>query len=116
MSHYVKNKDLKIQIQLSKDASVCTPELLDMFFLMSNGLARRFTYRCPEDKQDAIICGVEDAWKYFWSYDENKSPNAFAYVSQVIKNGMAKSIKTFYEPYYKADKYIQVSPDNIYSL
>jgi len=116
MPHYVKNKELRIQIQLSKDASVCTPELMDMFFLMSKGLSHRFTYKCSDDKEDAVMAGVEDAWKYFWSYDPEKSPNAFAYVTQIIKNGMAKSIRTFYDPHYKFDRYIQVSLDNIHSI
>ena len=107
--HYVKNKDLIEQILISKDASTATPELLEMFYQIARGLSLKFTYRVEEDREDCIQQGVIDAYMYFRGFDPQKSTNAFAYITQCIKNGMAKSHKVFYSPYFKHPGYVQVS-------
>ena len=113
---YLKNKDLYLEIIRSKDASTCTPELMNMFILISEKLSHKFNYKVPIDRQDCIWGGVEDAWKYFWSFDPSTSTNAFAYCSQIIKNGQAKQNRKLYDPYFKDVGYKQVSLNNIYSL
>lgn len=109
MANYVKNKDLYHQIVLSRDASVATPELLDMFFLISERLSYKFKYKRAEDRDDCIMSGVEDAWMYFWNFDPSVSSNAFAYVTQIIKNGMAKANRKLYSPYFQKEGYQQIS-------
>jgi hypothetical protein len=113
---YLKNKDLYVEIIRSKDASTCTPELMDMFILISTKLSTKFDYKASIDREDCIWGGVEDAWKYFWSFDASKSTNAFAYITQIIKNGQSKQNRTLYDPYFKDIGYSQVSLTNIYSL
>ena len=113
---YLSNNDLYNEIIRSRDASVCTPELLNMFILISEKLSSKFNYKCSDDKQDCIWGGVEDAWKYFWAFDPSVSKNAFSYITQIIKNGQSKQNRILYDLYFKDFGYSQVSINCIYSL
>jgi len=113
--HYVKNKELYLEIIKSKDSSCATAELMGMFFKMSNGLANKFNFS-QQDREDCIMGGVEDAWKYFWNFDASISTNAFAYITQIIKNGQFKTHRDIYKSYFKDIGYKQVSINNIYNL
>ena len=115
MGNYIKNKDLLAEIILCKDSSLAyTNELIDMFFKISEKLSHSFHYKNPEDKKDCIIVGVEDAFKYFHRFDSKKSKNAFAYITQIVKNGMAKSYRQIYPQIFKGFK--NISLNNVYSL
>lgn len=113
---YLSNKDLYNELIKSIDASAATPQLMDMFILMSERLSIKFKFKCQEDRQDCIWGGVEDAWKYCWGFDPSKSTNAFAYITQIIKNGQVKQNRIIYSPYFKEEGYSQISLNKIYSL
>lgn len=117
MAVYVRNKDLYNEIVKCKDASCASPELIGMFFKISEHLSTKFTYKQSADRDDCIMGGVEDAYKYFWNFDPSKYTNAFSYCTQVIKMGMAKQNRILYAPYFIKDlNYSQVSTNNIFSL
>ena len=115
MAHHVKNKDLREQLVVSKEADVLTPEALDMFILMANKFATNFTYIYEEDRQDCIAFAIMDCYQYWRGYKPEKSANAFAYITQIIKNGFAKGWRKLYGNMPKSKK-ISVSQNNIYSL
>ena len=115
MAAYVKNADLKREIIKSKEQNELTKEALDMLILMANRMSNTMSYMYPEDKQDCIAGSIEDAFRYWRSYDPNKSDNAFAYFSQLVKNGAAKSFKKLYGHFPKSSK-VSISNANLYNI
>ncbi len=115
MSHHVKNKDLREELIKSKEKDELTKEALDMFILMANKFSTKFKYVYPEDKEDCISFAVMDCYMYWRGYNPDKSANAFAYVTQIIKNGFAKGWRKLYGNMPKSKK-VSVSQNKIYSL
>ena len=115
MSHHVKNKDLREELIKSKEKDELTKEALDMFILMANKFSTKFKYVYPEDKEDCISFAVMDCYMYWRGYNPDKSANAFAYVTQIIKNGFAKGWRKLYANMPKSKK-VSVSQNKIYSL
>jgi len=114
-NHHVKNKDLREALIESKAKDELTKEALDMFILMAEKFSTKFKYIYEEDKQDCISFAIMDCYLYWRGYDPEKSPNAFAYVTQIIKNGFAKGWRRLYGNVPKSKK-ISVSHNKIYSL
>lgn len=90
---YVKNKDLKRSLKESKEGGKLTSETVKMFTLIVEGMAKTRSYKYPEDRQDCIAFGMEDLLKYWNRYNPDVSDNAFAFISQIAKNGMQKGWK-----------------------
>jgi len=114
-THHVKNKDLREALILSKQNDELTKETLDMFILMAKKFSTNFTYIYEEDKEDCISFAIMDCYQYWRGYDPEKSANAFAYITQIIKNGFAKGWRKLYGNMPKSKK-VSVSHNNIYSL
>jgi hypothetical protein len=115
MAHHVKNKDLREELIKSKADDKLTPVALDMFILMAKKFSTNFTYYYPEDKEDCISFAIMDCYQYWRGYDPEKSLNAFAYITQIIKNGFAKGWRKLYGNMPKSKK-VSVSQNKIYSL
>jgi len=115
MAIYVKNKELREELIKSKEQDKLTKEALNMFILMANKFSTNFTYIYEEDREDCISFAIMDCYQYWRGYKPEKSPNAFAYITQIIKNGFAKGWRKLYGNMPKSSK-ISVSQNNIYSL
>lgn len=113
--HHVKNSDLRSEIIKSKENDKLTPEALDMFILMAKKFSSKFQYIYPEDKEDCISFAIMDCYLYWKGYDPTKSENAFAYFTQIIKNGFNKSARKLWGNFPKSKK-ISLSKNNIYSI
>ena len=114
-THYVKNTDLRNEIIKSKEADVLTPEALDMFMLMAKKFSTKLTYIYSEDREDCISFAIMDCYQYWRGYNPEKSANAFAYFTQIIKNGFAKGWRKLYGNMPKS-KRISVSSNRIYNI
>ena len=115
MGHHVKNKDLREEIIKSKEQDELTPEALDMFILMADKFGNKLTYIYIEDRQDCCSTAIMDCFQYWRGYDPEKSLNAFAYYTQIIKNGYAKGWRRLYGNMPKSSK-ISISQHQIYNL
>lgn len=115
MAAYVKNRDLREALIISKEQDELTPETLAMFMLMAEKFSTKFKYIYPEDREDCISFAVMDCYQYWRGYKPEKSANAFAYITQIIKNGFAKGWRKLYGNMPKSKK-ISVSHNKIYSL
>ena len=115
MAHHVKNKDLREELILSKKNDELSKNAVIMFMLMAEKFATKFKYVYPEDKQDCIQFAIMDCYQYWRGYDPEKSANAFAYITQIIKNGFAKGWRKLYGNMPKSKK-ISISQNKIYSL
>jgi len=69
---YVKNKDLREQLIISKEQDVLTAKALDMFILMANRFSANFTYIYVEDKEDCISFAIMDCYQYWRGYKPEK--------------------------------------------
>ena len=112
---YVKNAELRAELIKSKAQDELTPVVLDMFILMAHKFSTKLHYVYEEDKQDCISFAIMDCYQYWRGYKPEKSANAFAYISQIIKNGFAKGWRKLYGN-MPLSKKISVSSNNIYSL
>jgi DNA-directed RNA polymerase specialized sigma subunit len=115
MPQHVKNKDLREELIKSKAKDELTKEALDMFILMAHKFSTKFKYIYVEDKEDCISFAIMDCYQYWRGYNPDKSANAFAYITQIIKNGFAKGWRKLYGNMPKSKK-VSVSQNKIYSL
>lgn len=90
MAHYVKNADLLAEIIKSKEQNKLTPLAVQMLYKIVKGLSRLHNYKYPQDLEDCIQSGMEQVTMYWRNFDPNKSTNAFAYFTQVLKIGSTR--------------------------
>jgi len=99
---YLNNDELFNQIIISKAKCKATPELVDMMIKISTGLARKLTYYNEDDRNDCQAEGLLQMVLNYHNFNEDKYDNAFAYLTEICKRGMAKqfnelhNIKTMY--------------------
>jgi len=88
--NYLNNRDLLMEIKLSKEKGNLTPTAVKMLILLSEKLQTRLKYQDDEDRKDCLAFAQLDLLSYWDRFDENKSSNAFAYYTQIAKKGLAK--------------------------
>jgi len=93
--HYINNKEFTQAIIESKGLGELTPFAVECFISLANRAVDRLYFKDPRDREDCIQSAILDCLKYWKSFDETKSenPNAFAYFTQMCKNGYAKEWK-----------------------
>ena len=90
MPEYLKNSEFLKEVVLCKKTSTLSPRVIVMFQLIATESNKRLKYKDPMDREDCIAQAMEDLIKYWERFDPAKSNNAFAYFSQIAKNGFAK--------------------------
>jgi hypothetical protein len=91
---YVNRIELRQEIEKSFDQDELTHRAWEMIILMANRVSRKFSYKYEEDRQDCIMEALEVVHKYWRNYDKEKSNYPFSYFTQIIKNGLAKGLRT----------------------
>lgn len=109
MAQYVSNKELLKEIIESKKRDELTPRAVELICKMSHELSKVLKYKYPEDREDCIASGIADVIKHWRNFNPEKSENVFAYYSQVIKNGMAKTWNIIHEQ--KTTDFISLDDD-----
>jgi len=87
---YLQNKELHCELIVSIAAGRLTRPAANMIYLISKGVNRKFYYERGEDREDALQTGLFDALKNWMQYDPDKTHNAFAYITEIVKRGHAK--------------------------
>ena len=87
---YLSNKDLYIEIIVSKAQGRLTTRAAQMLMLLGKKLQTRMYYKDLDDKKDCLQEAMLSVFKFWYNFDEIKSENAFAYFSEIIKRGLAK--------------------------
>ena len=90
---YVKNSELLAAVVESKNAGKLTPETIAMFTLMISGIAKKMSYKDPEDREDCMAFAMEDLCKYWNRFNPEKSNNPFAYFTQIIHYAFLRRIQ-----------------------
>ena len=114
MAQHVKNVDLYNELVKCLDASTGpSPELIDMWYKMIKKFSHNFTYVYKEDREDCEAFAMLDLYSY-WTNFNPKYKNAFAYITQLIKNGMAKGWKKMHP--IPVSKFTSLSYNDIWNL
>jgi DNA-directed RNA polymerase specialized sigma24 family protein len=87
---YLSNKDLYVEIIVSKAQGRLTPRAATMLMLLGKKLQSKLYYRDSDDKKDCLQEAMLSVFKFWYNFDELKGDNAFAYYSEVIKRGLAQ--------------------------
>jgi DNA-directed RNA polymerase specialized sigma24 family protein len=87
---YLSNKDLYVEIIVSKALGRLTPRAATMLVLLGKKLQSKLYYRDSDDKKDCLQEAMLSVFKFWYNFDELKGDNAFAYYSEVIKRGLAQ--------------------------
>lgn len=94
---YLSNKELYIEIIISKAQGKLTKPAGKMFELLAKRAITRMRYFNPDDKLDCYQSGLLDMCQNWMSFDEEKSNNAFAYFTEVFKRGAAKGFNKYHK-------------------
>jgi len=113
-SFYVDPDELRNEIILSKKKGELTPRALEMLILMSDEIAKNFTYKYQQDREDCVSSAIEDILRYWKGYDEEQSDNAFAYFTRMIWNGLKKGWNKLYK--IKSINKVSLSHENLYNF
>ena len=93
--NYINNKEFTDSVIESKEKDELQPFTIECFVTLANRAVERLYFRDPRDREDCIQSALVDCIKYWRNFDPAKSdpPNAFAYFTQMCKNGYAKEWK-----------------------
>ena len=93
--NYINNKEFTDSVIESKEKDELQPFTIECFVMLANRAVERLYFRDYRDKEDCIQSALVDCIKYWRNFDPTKSdpPNAFAYFTQMCKNGYAKEWK-----------------------
>jgi hypothetical protein len=98
-THYINNKEFTAAIIECKKTAELSPFVIECFISLANRAVDRLYFRDYRDREDCIQSAILDCLKYWKSFDETKTdnPNAFAYFTQICKNGYAKEWKKIHK-------------------
>jgi hypothetical protein len=94
-NHYVKNADLLRELKISKDRGALTMTAIEMCMKMNTEIhTKKLRYVNQEDREDCMAGAIADVFAYWTNFNpeyNGDQTNAFAYITQILKNGSAKS-------------------------
>ena len=98
-THYINNREFTADIITCKVNGELSKYSINCFISLANRAVDRLYFRDNRDREDCIQSAILDCLKYWKSFDETKmsSPNAFAYFTQICKNGYAKEWKKIHK-------------------
>lgn len=93
---YLQNKDLYIEIVISKAQGRLTEKSKKMLELLARKTNQKMRYWNYNDKQDCFQSGLLDMYANWYNFNEEKSNNTFAYFTEIFKRGSAKGFNSLY--------------------
>ena len=94
---YLNNKDLYIEIIVSKAQGRLTRNAEKMLELLAKKTIKKMRYWSNDDKLDCYQSGLLDMFQNWFNFNEDKSINAFAYFTEIFKRGLAKGWNDLYK-------------------
>ena len=89
-NQYLNNKELYIEIIVSKAQGRLTRKAEIMLELLAKKTIKKMRYYSNDDKLDCYQTGLLDMFENWYNFNEDKSINAFAYFTEIFKRGLAK--------------------------
>lgn len=95
--HYLNNKELFIEIIVSKSQGRLTRNAERMLEILAKKTIKKMRYYSNDDKLDCYQSGLLDMFQNWYNFNEDKSINAFAYFTEIFKRGLAKGWNDLYK-------------------
>ncbi len=95
--HYLNNKELYIEIIISKAQGRLTRNAEKMLEILAKKTIKKMRYYSNDDKLDCYQSGLLDMFENWYNFNEDKSTNAFAYFTEIFKRGLAKGWNNLYK-------------------
>jgi hypothetical protein len=95
--HYLNNKELYIEIIVSKAQGRLTRNAEKMLEMLAKKTIKKMRYWSNDDKLDCYQSGLLDMFQNWYNFNEDKSINAFAYFTEIFKRGLAKGWNDLYK-------------------
>jgi len=108
---YLKNKDFLRELMISKERGELTANAVVMIMKISTKASEKLKYKREDDRKDCIATGIQKCLMYWKNFNPEKSTNAFAYFTQIIKNGFTESFNKLH-PISEANL-VSISDENI---
>jgi hypothetical protein len=89
--NYLNNRDLHKELYYCKELGYITPQLTNMFIILTKNVVGKMRHKTIEDKEDSIQSCVLRLLTFWYNYDHENRTNAFAYFTEVIKRAMAET-------------------------
>jgi len=102
---YLSNKELYVEIIISKAQGKLTRRAQGMLELLGKKAIKKMRYWNNDDKLDCLQSGLLDMFDNWYNFNEEKSNNAFAYFTEVFKRGMAKGFNSIHKRKGSDDNY-----------
>ena len=94
---YLSNKDLYVEIIVSKAQGKLTRKAEKMLELLANKTIKSMRYWSEDDRNDCLQTGLLDMYQNWYNFNQEKSVNAFAYFTEIFKRGLAKGFNQLYK-------------------
>lgn len=105
---YLRNKDLYVEIIISKAQGRLTRRAEKMLELIGTRAIKRMKYWSKDDENDCLHTGLLDMYQNWYNFNEDKSVNAFAYFTEIFKRGVAKGFNELHKKKGDNDNLIKV--------
>lgn len=120
MAAYLKGSELYEEICKSLEQGKLTRKAQDMLILIAENANKKLPYTNSMDREDCISFAKYDLFKYWDRFKPEKTRNAFAFYTQIAKNGYAKGWHKLHPGKYKGTISLDGSgsddSDGIYSI
>ena len=90
VNYYINPKELLEEIQISIENKKLTKLAETMLIKIAYKANDKLSYDNPQDKEDCISSALLELFRYWDRFDIKKTTNAFAYYTQIAKNGYVK--------------------------
>ena len=94
---YIQNKDLYVEIIISKAQGKLTRKSKLMLETLAKRTIKKMRYYSNDDRMDCYQSGLLDMFSNWYNFNEEKSDNAFAYFTEIFKRGLAKGFNELYK-------------------
>ena len=113
---YLNGKDFRDEIVACLKTKELSRTATNMFIILANRANRKMPYRDYRDKEDCIQSALYDLCKYWKRFNPEISDNAFAYFTQIAKNGYAKEFKKIHKNSIEFISLDQTGESEIYTM
>lgn len=108
MSLYLSPKKLYVEIIISKAIGNLTPTAEGMLILLAERTIKKFNYYNPDDRHDCLQQGLYDLFKNWHLFNEEKTENVFAYLTEIFKRGATQGLNQIHKRKGIEDRSIRV--------
>lgn len=95
--HYISNKELHIELVISKAQGKLTKRAKDMLYLLATRIHRKFHYFNEDDRNDCFQEGLLRLYQKWDFYDPDRYDNPFAVLTEIYKRAAAAGFNKIYE-------------------